>query len=385
MKRCLSILGSTGSIGRQTIDVARRLGLKINALAANRNVRLLEEQAREFRPRLVAVSDPLAAKELRTAIADLSIRVVEGTDGLCEAASVPGADLVCNSIVGIAGLIPTLAAIRAKKDIALANKETLVAGGEVVMKAAHSAGVQILPVDSEHSAIFQCLQGCPEKKEVKRIILTASGGPFFGKTKEELQTVTPDQALHHPNWSMGPKVTIDSATMMNKGLEIIEASWLFQLPASKIDVLVQRESVIHSMVEYQDHSVIAQLGVPDMRLPIQYAITFPERAVSPVKSLDFMKYGKLTFARPDEEAFPCLSACKLALKKGGLVPAAANGANEAAVQLFLNRKIRFTDISNLVLDAMNHQPDKNTDITVRDILNADAEARRFVLNSVGGR
>jgi 1-deoxy-D-xylulose-5-phosphate reductoisomerase len=383
MKRFLSVLGSTGSIGTQTLDVARNLGLRVCAVAANRNIRLLEEQIREFKPDLAAVFDESAARDLKIAVADLPIRVVSGMEGLCEAASYSKADLICNSVVGLIGLQPTLAAVSAKKDIALANKETLVAGGAIVMKAAKAAGIKILPVDSEHSAIFQCLQGCPDKKILKQIILTASGGPFFGWSTEQLKKVTPEQALQHPNWNMGPKVTIDSATMMNKGLEIMEASWLFDLPASKIDVLVQRESVVHSLIEYVDNSVIAQLGVPDMRIPIQYAITWPERYVSPVKQLDLAEYATLTFARADEETFRCLRACRNAMQRGGLAPAAANGANEVAVRLFLEHKISFTDIGELVSDAAQYQPDVAGDVSVDDILNADAEARRYVLKASG--
>lgn len=381
MKRCLSILGSTGSIGTQTLDVVRRLHVKVCALAANRNIRLLEEQIREFRPALAAVFNESAARELKTAVADLPVRVVSGMEGLCEAASLSEADLVCNSVVGLVGLRPTLAAVRAKKDVALANKETLVAGGSVVMKASAEEGVKILPVDSEHSAVFQCLQGCPEKKALKQIILTASGGPFFGWTYDRLRGVTPEQALHHPNWKMGPKVTVDSATMMNKGLEVMEASWFFGVPASEIDVLVQRESVIHSMIEYEDNSVIAQLGVPDMRIPIQYAITWPQRFPSPVPPLDLAKYGSLTFARPDEDTFRCLGACRYAMQKGGLAPAAANGANEAAVSLFLDRRISFTDIGELVSRAVEDQPETQDRVSVDDIFEVDAAARSNVLEA----
>lgn len=383
MRRTLSVLGSTGSIGTQTLDVVRGLNIDICALAANKNINLLEKQIREFKPQIAAVYDESAAKELKIAVADLPVKVVQGMEGLCEAASAEKADLVCNSVVGMVGLRPTLAAIKARKDVALANKETLVAGGSVVMKAAKDNGVKILPVDSEHSAVFQCLQGCPEKRTLKRIILTASGGPFFGKTLQELTNVTPEQALHHPNWNMGPKVTIDSATMMNKGLEIMEACWLFDMPASKVDVLVQRESIIHSLIEYEDNSVIAQLGVPDMRIPIQYAITWPQRFRSPVDQLDLAEYGRLTFARPDEITFQCLAACRRAMERGGLAPAAANGANEAAVQLFLNRRISFTDIGVLVNNAMENQSDIKGDISVEDIMEADDKARQFVLDSVG--
>lgn len=383
MKRNLSVLGSTGSIGTQTLDVARNLGIRICALAAGRNIRLLEQQIREFRPALAAVSDPDAAAALKTAVADLPVKIVAGMDGVCEAASIADADLVCNSIVGMVGLRPTLAAIHAKKDVALANKETLVAGGEIVMREAAEAGVRIFPVDSEHSAIFQCLQGCPNEKALKTILLTASGGPFYGKTAEELRNVTPQQALHHPNWNMGPKVTIDSATMMNKGLEIIEASWLFNLTPDRIQVLVQRQSIVHSMIEYEDNSVIAQLGVADMRIPIQYAVTWPDRFPSPVARLDLAKIGTLTFSLPDENTFRCLRACRRALARGGLAPAAANGANEAVVKLFLDGKIPFLQIGELVEAAMERQPDTHGVFSIDEVFEADGEARKFVLSEAG--
>ena len=383
MKKNLSILGSTGSIGTQTLDVARNLSLEVTALAAYGNIKLLEEQIREFHPALAVVFDEEKAKQLRTAVADTGTKILAGMDGLCEAASIDGADVVVNAVVGCVGLQPTLAAIGAGKDLALANKETLVAGGALVMRAAEENGVKIFPVDSEHSAIFQCLQGCPEKKFLSRIILTASGGPFFGKTREELAEVTPRQALKHPNWDMGAKITIDSSTMMNKGLEILEASWLFDMPVSQIDVVIHRESVIHSLIEYVDHSVIAQLGVPDMRIPIQYAITWPERYPSPVKRLSLADYGTLTFAQPDEETFRCLAACKEAGRRGGLAPAAANGANEAAVDLFLKEKISFLEIGELVWAAMDRQPDVETITSVDDILTADRAAREFVYSAAG--
>ena len=385
MKRRLSVLGSTGSIGTQTLDVARGLGLEVCALAAGKNIDLLEQQIREFRPQLAAVFDPAAAKKLKLAVRDLPVKIAEGMDGLCEAACLETAGLVCNSVVGLVGLTPTLAAVRAGKDVALANKETLVAGGELVMREAAERGVKILPVDSEHSAVFQCLQGSPGKAALRRIILTASGGAFFGRTAEELRDVTPEQALRHPNWKMGPKVTVDSSTMMNKGLEVIEASRLFGLPEENIDVLIQRESVIHSMVEFADRSVIAQLGVPDMRLPIQYAITYPERLPSRVAELDLAEYGKLTFARPDEKTFRCLAACRRALRRGGLAPAAANGANEAAVQLFLDHKISFPDIGDLVWEAEEHQPDAAPAKNIGEILEADRRARRCVLDAASER
>lgn len=383
MKRCLSILGSTGSIGTQTLDVVRGLGLRVCALAANSNITLLENQIREFKPELVAVFNIDAAKKLKIAVADTPVRVVGGMEGLCEAAAVSGADLIVNAVVGMVGLKPTLAAIAAGKDVALANKETLVAGGSLVMKAAKENSIRIFPVDSEHSAIFQCLQGCPEKKALKRLILTASGGPFFGKTKAELRDITPQQALKHPNWNMGAKVTIDSATMMNKGLEIMEASWLFDMPSSRISVVVHRESVVHSMIEYEDNSVIAQLGLPDMRIPIQYAVTWPRRVPSPVGQLDLTDYGKLTFYKPDSETFTCLAACRKAIERGGLAPAAANGANEVAVKLFLNQQISFLQIGDLVAQAMENQPDVREISSIDDILNADTYAREYVLKAAG--
>ena len=378
----IALLGSTGSIGTQTLDVVRKLGLSVCALAANRNISLLENQIREFKPQLVAVFDLDAAKQLRIAVADTKTRVVQGKEGVLEAASYAASDLVCNALVGLAGLEPTLAAIHACKDIALANKETLVAGGALVKKEARKQGVTVYPADSEHSAIFQCLQGCRRTQEVRRLLLTASGGPFFGKKRGELTCVTPEQALRHPNWSMGAKVTIDSATMMNKGLEIIEASWLFDVPADRIDVLVHRESIVHSMVEYADFSVIAQLGVPDMRIPIQYAVTYPEREPSPVEQLDLIRCGSLSFCAPDEETFVCLRAAKTALKRGGLAPTVLNGANEAAVPLFLQGKISFLEIGDLVAQAVAGEKEDSKPVTLENILEADARARRFVLEAI---
>lgn len=379
MIKNISLLGSTGSIGTQTLEVARMHGFSICALAAHSNVKLLEEQIREFRPALAAVFDEHAAQDLKDRVRDLPVRVVSGMDGLCEAASIKEADIICNAVVGMVGLLPTMAAVSAKKDVALANKETLVAGGALVMKAAQENGVRILPVDSEHSAIFQCLQGCPHPSAVAKLILTASGGPFFGKSRKELELVTPEQALRHPNWSMGAKVTIDSATMMNKGLEIIEASWLFSMPVSQIEVVVHRESIVHSLIEYQDYSVLAQLGVPDMRIAIQYAITWPERLPSPVKRLSLTEMGTLSFYPPDEHAFPCLGLAKQAIQQGGLVPAAMNGANEEAVKLFLSKKISFLQIPELVEAAMKRQaPELPT--TPQQVLAADQNARNFVLD-----
>lgn len=378
MTRNLSVLGSTGSIGTQTLDVAEKLGISIEVLTAHSNAALLEQQARRFQPRLAVLFDEQAAKSLKISLADTNVKVLCGMNGLCEAAALPYADTVLNSVVGMVGLAPTLAAAQAKKNIALANKETLVAGGSLVMEAVKENHVSLYPVDSEHSAIFQCLQGCPDEKALSRIILTASGGPFFGRTREELQKVTPKEALKHPNWSMGAKITIDSATMMNKGLEIIEASWLFGLPEDKIDVVVHRESIVHSLVEYQDNSVIAQMGVPDMRIPIQYALTYPERVESPVQRLNLAQAGKLTFYEPDSGTFSCMEVCRKALRRGGLAPAAANGANEEAVALFLKEKISFLEIGQLTDAAMNNQP--GGEITcIQDIIEADKSAREFVL------
>ncbi len=385
MKR-LSLLGSTGSIGVQTLDVVRGLAgsdcpIRVEVLAARKNVELLERQIREFRPAAAAVFDEAAAKDLRDRTRDLDLIVLPGMEGLCQAAAWETGDVVLNSVVGMVGLRPTLAAIEAGKTLALANKETLVAGGGLVTEAAQRRGVSILPVDSEHSAIFQCLQGCPEKKDLKKLILTASGGPFFGKSREELKEITPEQALKHPNWNMGAKVTIDSATLMNKGLEVIEASWLFHMPPERIDVVVHRESIVHSLIEYADHSVIAQLGLPDMRIPIQYALTYPRRFPSPVGELELWKQGNLTFYQPDLDAFQCLGVCIRALRRGGLAPAAANGANEKAVELFLKKQISFLEVGELVSAAVERQPDAPAD-SLEAILEADREARAFVEEQV---
>lgn len=377
----LSLLGSTGSIGTQALQVVQNLreqGEKweVAALAARSSVNRLEEQARKFHPEVVAVFDEGAALSLRQSLRDTDIQVLSGMEGLCEAAAWPGADLTLNAVVGMVGLQPTLAALQAGKALALANKETLVAGGAIVMEAARKRNLPILPVDSEHSAIFQCLQGCPERGALKKLVLTASGGPFFGRSRQELAGVTREQALRHPNWDMGAKITIDSATMMNKGLEVMEASWLFDLPEHRIEVVVHRESVIHSMVEYQDNAAVAQLGVPDMAVPIQYALTYPRRMPSPAGELDLCALGKLTFYPPDREAFPCLELCREALRRSGLVPAAANGANEQAVALFLEGKIGFLDIPRLVEAAMDRQ-DPGV-VTLEAVLEADREARAFV-------
>lgn len=377
----ISILGSTGSIGTQALDVVDKLRLKVSALTAASNIDLLERQIRKYKPALAVVFSEDKARILKENIKDTDTKVLAGMEGLIEAATISSADLVLNSVVGMVGLKPTLAAAETKKDIALANKETLVAGGKLVTDAVQKNGVKLLPVDSEHSAIFQCLQGMPEKKALKKLILTASGGPFFGKTVDELKNVSVEQALNHPNWSMGAKITIDSATMMNKGLEIIEARWLFDMPADKIDVVVHRESIIHSLIEYADNSVIAQLGLPDMRIPIQYAITYPKRYESPVNELSLSQIGKLTFFEPDYQTFECLRACKKALDMGGVATAVANGANEEANRLFREGKITFLEIGKLVMGAIdnveNFEPEN-----VNDVLRADSLARLYVLDKI---
>lgn len=381
MTKNISLLGSTGSIGTQSLDVAKMHGYNIKCLSANSRVDIIEQQIRQFNPELVCMMNEQAASELKTRIADTSTKVTCGMQGLIECATYEGADTVLNSVVGMVGLQPTLEAIKAKKTIALANKETLVAGGHLVTNLAKENGVSILPVDSEHSAIFQAMQGAPNKQSIKKIILTASGGPFFGKTIDELESVTPADALKHPNWDMGAKITIDSATMMNKGLEFIEAKWLFDMPNDDIEIVVHRESVVHSAIVYQDNSMIAQLGVPDMRIPIQYALTYPERLESPVKYLSLADYGKLTFFEPDYETFKCIDVCRNAIELGGLHPAAANGANEESVRLFLNGKIKFTDIAYLNNEAMKRADDIEN-FTLADVLEADRRAREFVLESV---
>lgn len=377
--KSLIILGSTGSIGTQALEVARRDGYKVTALAAGSNIELLEKQAREFKVKAVAVFSVDAAKELKIKLGDTDIKVLSGADGVCEIASGEG-DIVLNSIVGIAGLRPTLSAIDAGKTIALANKETLVTGGEIVNRKAKEKGVKILPVDSEHSAIFQSLQGASEKS-LKKILLTASGGPFYGKTRKDLENVTVKEALNHPNWSMGAKITIDSATLMNKGLEVIEAVHLFGLPACDIEVLVHRQSILHSGVELSDGAVIAQLGTPDMRLPIQYALTYPERSDHAFERLSLTDIGTLTFEKPDTDTFRCLPLCIAAINQGGLAPTAVNGANEEAVRLFLEGKIKFLKIADLVEKAfLNVQNKKEFDLD--DILEADRLARECVKNSI---
>lgn len=375
----LIILGSTGSIGTQSLEVARSQNIRVRALSAGSNDKLLETQAREFKPDIVALSDKEAAKRLKIALKDTDIKVLSGEEGVIETASYKG-DTVLSSIVGIAGLKPTLAAINEGKDIALANKETMVTGGTIVNRLAREKNVKILPVDSEHSAIFQSLQGAPEGS-LKKILLTASGGPFFSKTKEELKNVTAKDALKHPNWSMGAKITIDSATLMNKGLEVIEAVHLFGVSADDIEVLVHRQSIVHSGVEFSDGAVIAQLGTPDMKIPIQYALTYPNRGVK-FENLDLFKIGTLTFEKPDMDTFRCLPLCIEAINRGGLYPTAINGANEESVRLFLEGKIGFLDIARFNEKAMEKAVNK-TDYTVEDIFEADKLARKTVLESCG--
>lgn len=378
MTKSISVLGSTGSIGTQTLDVARMHNIKVTALTAYKNIELLEKQAREFKPNLVCVIDKSCALSLKAALADTDIKVISGEEGVIQAATESNCDTVVNAIVGVAGLLPTISAIKAGKNIALANKETLVAGGSIVTKAVKDYGVKLYPVDSEHSAIFQCLQGCPENS-LKKIILTASGGSFFGKSKEELKNVTVENALKHPNWNMGAKITIDSATMMNKGLEVIEASWLFGVKDEDIDVLIHRESIIHSMIQLKDNAVIAQLGVPDMRIPIQYALTYPERVSSPVKELDLAEIAQLTFYKPDYDTFECLAICRQALRKGGLYPTVANAANEVAVDMFLKGKISFLKIADIVGNSVSEFSSGISDsLTLEDILYTDKETRRKV-------
>ena len=380
-EKVISVLGSTGSIGEQALDVARLHGYRINALTAARNVDIIEKQAREFRPAKVAMADEAAANELKIRLADTDIKVLSGVEGVCECAADNSDAVVLNSIVGMAGLQPTLAAIDVGCKIALANKETLVAGGQLVMNLAKQKNVDILPVDSEHSAIFQALQGMNDKKELKRIILTASGGPFFGKTKDELKNATVENALKHPNWSMGAKITIDSATMMNKGLELIEAVWLFDVAPKDVDIVVHRQSIIHSLIEYVDNSVIAQLGVPDMRIPIQYALTYPERFVSPVRQLRLEEWKTLTFDEPDYETFECINICRNAIEKGGLCTAVVNSANEKANELFRAGKIGFLDIARLVGKAFENSP-KISEYTLCDVLETDKWTREFVLSNI---
>ena len=379
MTKNVSLLGSTGSIGKQTLQVVRELGLRVSALTANTQVDLMERQVREFTPRLAVMMDADSADCLRQRISDLPVEVLSGADGLLAAATMEEADTVVTAVVGSVGLRPTLAAIERKKRIALANKETLVCAGELVMGAADRYGAEIVPVDSEHSAIFQSLQGCRDRGEIKRLILTCSGGPFFGKQYEELETIRPADALKHPNWSMGAKITIDSATLMNKGLEIIEAMRLYRLPAEQVTAVIHRQSVVHSLVEYRDGAMIAQLGTPDMKLPIRYAFTWPYRAPSPDKPLDLLRCGELTFHQPDMTAFPCLRIARECAVVGGTSCAIMNAANEEAVMAFLREEIGFNDIPRQVERALSRVKVKYTP-TLEDILEADRLAREVVRN-----
>ena len=379
MVKCVSILGSTGSIGRQSLDIIRHLPVKVAALTAGSNAARMAQQCRQFQPELAVMGTEEAAKQLQKEISDLNIRVLWGEEGLLEAASIPSADCVITAVVGMVGLKPTLAAIRAGKRIGLANKETLVCAGELVMDEADKYGVEIIPVDSEHSAIFQCLMGSHHRREIKRLILTCSGGPFFCKSREELANVTRDDALKHPNWKMGEKITIDCATLMNKGLEVIEAMRLYRLPLEQVDVVIHRQSIVHSLVEFVDGAVMAQLGTPDMRLPIQLALTYPERTVCPVEPLDLVKCGPLSFLEPDTEAFPCLALARKCAAIGGTACAVMNGANEEAVAMYLRREIGFYDIYDLVSHAVDAIP-VIQDPTLDQILEAGRLARQSVRN-----
>ena len=373
MTKTITILGSTGSIGRQTLSVADELGLRVAALTAERNVDLMEAQCRKYRPKLAVLADEAAAEELKVRLADMNIRVLAGAEALCEAAALQEADTVVVAVCGFAALRPTLTAIREKKRIALANKETMVCAGQIMQAAARESGAEIIPVDSEHSAIFQCLMGCRDRAEVKRLILTCSGGPFFGKTREELVCMTKSDALRHPNWKMGAKITVDCATLMNKGLEIIEAMRLYDLPLLKVEAVIHRQSVVHSLVEFVDGAVLAQLGVPDMRIPIGLAMTYPNRAHNPAPALDLLTCGPLTFDAIDETAFPCFVLAKQAAQLGGTACTALNAANEEAVGLFLQDKIGFYDIADAVEAALRLPVVQEPSLA--DIFEADRLAR----------
>ena len=373
MTKTITILGSTGSIGRQTLSVADELGLRVAALTAERNVDLMEAQCRQYRPELAVLTDEAAAEELKVRLADMNIRVLAGAEALCEAAALPEADTVVVAVCGFAALRPTLTAIREKKRIALANKETMVCAGQIMQAAARESGAEIIPVDSEHSAIFQCLMGCRDRAEVKRLILTCSGGPFFGKTRESLACMTKSDALRHPNWKMGAKITVDCATLMNKGLEIIEAMRLYDLPLSKVTAVIHRQSVVHSLVEFVDGAVMAQLGVPDMRIPIGLAMTYPNRTHNPAPALDLLSCGPLTFDAIDETAFPCFALAQQAAQTGGPACTAMNAANEEAVGLFLQDKIGFYDIADAVEAALRLPVVQEPSLA--DIFEADRLAR----------
>ncbi len=380
MVKCVSILGSTGSIGRQSLDIIDNLQISVCALTAGTNVSRMAEQCRKYRPKLAVMSTEDAANMLRAELTDLSIQIAWGEEGLIRAASMNEADCVITAVVGMVGLKPTLAAIRAGKRIGLANKEILVCAGELVMSEAKANNVEIIPVDSEHSAIFQCLMGSAKKREIKRLILTCSGGPFFGKTREELGVITKAEALRHPNWKMGEKITIDCATLMNKGLEVIEAMRLYDLPLEQVDVVIHRQSIVHSLVEFVDGAVMAQLGSPDMRLPIQLAMTYPERMECPVAPLDLLTCGDLSFKAPDVDAFPCLALARSCAQKGGTACPAMNGANEEAVAMYLRDEIGFYDIYNLVARAVDEVPFIQNP-TLDEILEADRLARLSVISN----
>lgn len=382
MTQKLVILGSTGSIGRQTLDVAQYLPVSVCALTAGSNVELMAQQCRRFRPQLAVMATEAAARELRQALGDQPIEIMSGEEGILCAARLPEADTVITSVVGMLGLRPTLAAIRAGKRIGLANKETMVCGGKLVMGEAKKYGAQIIPVDSEHSAIFQCLMGCRDRAQVRRLILTCSGGPFFGMTREQLRHVTKEDALRHPNWRMGPKITIDCATLMNKGLEVIEAMHLYSMPLDRIEVAIHRQSIVHSLVEFCDGAVMAQLGMPDMRIPIQLALTYPDRMPCPAPGLDLFSCGALSFLRPDMETFGCLRLAISAARAGGTACAILNGANEAAVGLCLQGRASISEIQDLVSRAMDTVCVTPGD-TLEEILAADRMAREAVVKSKG--
>ncbi len=381
MAKNISILGSTGSIGTQTLDVVREIGgIGVKAITANKNIDLLEKQIREFKPDLAAVMDEEAADILRNRVKDCPVKILSGIEGLIEAAVYEKSDTVVTSVVGNIGIVPTFEAIKAGKDIALANKETLVSAGELIIKAVEKYGVKIYPVDSEHSAIFQCLRG-NEGNKIRRILLTASGGPFRGRTRDELVNVRAEDALKHPNWNMGKKVTIDSASLMNKGLEVIEAKWLFGVGVDDIEVLIHPQSIVHSAVEYEDGAIIAQMGEPDMKVPIQYALTYPKRVKNSFPKIDFAKRNSLTFEKPDMDTFKCLSLAYRAIKTGGTLPTVMNGANEIAVSAFLENKIGFLDIADIIEKTMDSYTVKY-DYTVEDLVDADKWARKFSDNLI---
>lgn len=381
MSKKVSVLGSTGSIGTQALEVCEKHGMEITALAAHSSIDLLEEQTRKYSPEYVCIYSEKKYSELKQRLADTTVKVLCGMDGLCTIAALEQNDIVLNSVVGMVGLLPTLTAINAGKDLALANKETLVAGGELVMSAAEKKGVKIYPVDSEHSAVFQCLQG-NKRNQLSKMILTASGGPFFGYSYEQLKSVTKADALNHPNWDMGNKITIDSATLMNKGLEFIEAKWLFDLRPDQIEIVVHRQSVVHSAVEYNDYSVIAQMGVPDMKIPIQYALLYPDRMECPTKRLSLTDYGTLTFQKPDYETFKCLSTAIEGIKRGGAYPCLINSANEEAVRAFLNDEIPFIQIGEIVSSVLEKFPQSSIN-SYDDVMKADSAAREYVRSIIG--